>query len=76
MSETEDYFAYLERHGQIQLAYWAKTLKEAQKKAVEWAKLSAEQENDVNCGIAHIVSRVVPKKKNHPTNASKEVTKP
>jgi hypothetical protein len=54
-SEEENYFAFMEHQGQIELVWWAKTPKECRSKAVEWAKFSKlHGETEVTFGVAHI----------------------
>jgi hypothetical protein len=57
--EDELYFAFMEHEGQIELNHWAKTKKEAEDKAKEWAKFSAERgEQNVSFGVAKIIENV------------------
>lgn len=59
MIQKEEYFAYMEHEGQIELAYWAKTKKEAENKAKEWAEFSAKHnEENVSFGVAKIIEEI------------------
>jgi hypothetical protein len=59
VGEDEQYFAFMEHEGQIELNHWSKTKKEAEDKAKEWAKFSVEHdETNVSFGVAKIVENI------------------